>query len=584
MAQVAEKAALVEWINDLGLGSVRQFSELVDGGVVRQVVAKVTGCPRPVKDFADANRAIADALGDEPRRRLFRASDLRGFEKPTEAALLQLLGFVLLVAVECSEKNTFIARIMKLSSSTQRVIMQLIQKMHEGVEQQQAAAASAPGTYVLDGEDPGGTRAAPRLQQGGSSSSSSGAATSSEQRQRQVLEERCEQLQRQLEQARTDLRRTERERDDALHEVAVEHASERERDKTRAQDREQELQSQVTTLRDECDLLRARVEELQKVQKKYEALKKQQSDSEDWRERFEEMRLLYESTKDTAAGGRSDGIAQQLRADVEKLREQVKRAEVERARAEEKLVLAQKKQQDVEQNLRENQLAKEMLETEVTRLRQGEAGESSSNDESLQQEALRDQLKRYRAQVAALKQALESVKAQLLENEQQLLEKKEGTRAGQDEDPNITALQDKNAELQKKLMDAYNQSVTEREKALKAMGDAADLSSALAKTQDQNREYEQRVAKFEKLLQDKEGNAQDKEGAAGTTVSLVEHADALDLLRDQLESERKQWQQEQQLMASTFHEVGLRYHQLLSEYKHVLRETGRADTLFSTAA
>jgi len=50
-------------------------------------------------------------------------------------------------------------------------------------------------------------------------------------------------------------------------------------------------------------------------------------------------------------------------------------------------------------------------------------------------------------------------------------------------------------------------------------------------------------------------------------------------LEQQLKDLKESYRREQDLMMSSFYEIGLRYQQLLSEYRFVLLETGRKDNL-----
>lgn len=228
----------------------------------------------------------------------------------------------------------------------------------------------------------------------------------------------------------------------------------------------------------------------------------------------------------------------------------------------------------------------------MSRLRAGEAGSSSNAEQdSLQQNALREQLRRYRAQVSALKQALEGVKRQLLAQEEEGGRSgsgitKEGGRAATTEEGEGPADEARTAELEAKLAEAYRTTMAEREKALQAMQETSQMAAELSNVQEKLRE----VQENNKTLTNEAGaSASGASPSGGTSAATLkdggkegkeEAAASVALLREQLETERRQWDEEQRLMSSTFHEIGLRYHQLLSEYKHVLRETGRQDMLF----
>eukprot|EP00392_Amoebophrya_sp_AT5.2_P002225 g2230.t1 len=606
--QPGVKAALLEWLNSFDVGRADSFADLQDLALVCRVVGKI--CSRSsgqLKDFSDVRLAVYDSLADETRRRMFHSQDFRVLERPVaESVLYSLLTFVVLVAVECSEKNAHIAAVMKLSPPTQRVIMQIIQGLHAEVERVSASHGNTPGTYSLEQE---GERVTPTSGAGGAqqlrvgtgpaaSSSSRSKATSSAGSQhhddnRNGNTRTNAELQKQIEQLRAELFKQLRERDEALHELSVEHESRLAREPgrpaiegVRAEEKEKEWRMQVTTLRDEADLLRSQLNDSR--------LLKAKAEGEKWREKYEEAFLLYESARDAAAGGEhADALAAKLREDVERLRKDLKSAEVEKAELLERTTLLEAKLKTAEETARELQIGKEMAEVEVSRLRAGEAGSSSNAEQdSLQQDALREQLRRYRAQVSALKQALEGVKRQLLAQEEEGGRSgsgitKEGGRAATTEEGEGPA-EARTAELEAKLAEAYRTTMAEREKALQAMQETSQMAAELSNVQEKLREVQENNKTHLTKTNEAGASASGAGPSGGTNAATSkdggkgkeEAAAGVALLREQLETERRQWDEEQRLMSSTFHEIGLRYHQLLSEYKHVLRETGRQDMLF----
>lgn len=84
----------------------------------------------------------------------------------------------------------------------------------------------------------------------------------------------------------------------------------------------------------------------------------------------------------------------------------------------------------------------------------------------------------------------------------------------------------------------------------------------------------------------KQEEAENRCKEAATTAAKAgggggeEDSDALKILRSRMTNQYNSFRTEQQLISSCFHEIGLRYHQLLDEYKSVIKETGREDRLF----
>lgn len=69
-------------------------------------------------------------------------------------------------------------------------------------------------------------------------------------------------------------------------------------------------------------------------------------------------------------------------------------------------------------------------------------------------------------------------------------------------------------------------------------------------------------------------------GAPAAPGDVQKKQREIDLLKQKILTQYNSFRGEQQLMSTAFHEIGLRYHQLLNEYRHVLQEVGRPDVLF----
>lgn len=71
-------------------------------------------------------------------------------------------------------------------------------------------------------------------------------------------------------------------------------------------------------------------------------------------------------------------------------------------------------------------------------------------------------------------------------------------------------------------------------------------------------------------------------GGAVTSGAAASNNEAVNALREKMTSQYNSFKMEQQLISSAFHEIGLRYHQLLNEYKAVIKDTNSQDRLLQT--
>ncbi|CAD7956790.1 unnamed protein product [Amoebophrya sp. A25] len=584
----AEKAAVLEWLHSFQRGSVGDFAQLMDGQLLRHVASAITGHGSQRTSaggfasggFELVRNDIADSLVDAPRRELFLLST-----KPLAAIigrqakvvrgatdlyhLYRMVTFLILLAVECPEKNQHIAGVIKLSGSTQRVVMQIIQSLHDEVE---AFGKQRTGpTYSLEDERDSRKRrddvllaGASRDEAGGSrgsswrpnsdvvensahgpASSSAGIASSESPASVAHLQDELERLRSELSTAKRRGERSERAREEALHDAAVEQETQRERERVRFAEREQELLAQLAQLRDHTDVLQAQADDYQALEKRYERARRE---AERWRAKYEELVRQAGGTGEgqQSKSGRSDALAdgeeggpdgaavgKSSRGGVdpsssaeETLRLKVRKLETEKAGLEERASILHEKHEKVLGSHQQLQQVKQRLEIEIEKLQQDLPVHDG--------DTLKMQLERYRDQVAALKNALETVRSQVIDS------------------------------------DASEQ---EARAALEAHAEAL-------------RQERAHCAALEKRLEDMatDNRSDTQQQGADTrpkkTSSQQEMELELRLLNQRMERERKASRDEQMLMSSTFHEIGLRYHQLLSEYKHVLRETGKRDRLF----
>ncbi len=95
--------------------------------------------------------------------------------------------------------------------------------------------------------------------------------------------------------------------------------------------------------------------------------------------------------------------------------------------------------------------------------------------------------------------------------------------------------------------------------------------------EDKLRRAEEKIAKLE-------AEVEDKPAARPSAMDNTDSVARVKKLEKDLVSQKESHRREQDLMMSSFYEIGLRYQQLLSEYRFVLLDTGREDNLRSEQA